>query len=447
MEPYEITHPEYDRVLKYWERCRHLYLGEDAVKRFADPKGYLPRPFKMEPPAYDEYVNRATLLGLFASTVEGRLGDIQRKTIVMNGPDEVVDFWDTCTLNDEDITGLSTSIMRELLITGRVLALLDYSEDLQRFYVSLYKAEDVVHWVGGKRPSMIVLKEQEWDFSGSKKEAIQMRLVLRMEEGRYMAERYQQTSDGWDKISEILPSGPNGGLTSIPAIIFNVGHLGSEVGEPPMLHLANILLSIFRNSADYEQGLHALGVPTPVVTGIRREDANFALGPHTPIVVEPPDAKVSFLEFSGQGLNQLKMAMEEKVMQAVMMGARLIQSRRQVESAESARTRMGAESSLLNVLVNTTQSGLYELTNHFLRWSNGGDPDSVEYSIEINRDFVDEEFNPETLRAINDAEIQGLISPVVAFNLRKRYEIYPDGWTYEEERENIQNLGTGISGE
>jgi hypothetical protein len=445
MHSHEITHPEYDRMLRYWERCRHLYLGEDAVKRHAEAKGYLPRPFKMPAEAFFEYVNRASLLGLFASTVEGRLGDVQRKAVTVTGPDDFLDFWDGCTHNEEDITGLSTQIMRELLITGRVLALLDYSNDYQQFYVSLYHAEDILHWEGGKRPNKIILAEREWDFSGVKKESTDIRLVLSMVEGRYMAERFKMGKEGLHKIEEITPTGPNGSLPEIPAVVFNVDHLGGEVGDPPMLHLANLLLSLFRNSADYEQGLHALGVPTPVVVGIRKEDAEFSLGPNTPIILEPPDAKVTFLEFGGQGLNQLKQAMDEKVLQAVMMGARLIQPRRQVESAESARTRMGAEASLLNVMVNTTQSGLYELSRLFLQWSASGDPDNVDYTIEINKDFVDEEFNPDTLRAINEAELQGLISPVVAFSLRKRFEIYPDGWTYDEERENIQNLGTGIS--
>lgn len=106
---------------------------------------------------------------------------------------------------------------------------------------------------------------------------------------------------------------------------------------------------------------------------------------------------------------------------------------------------MGAESSLLNVLVETTEQGLKKLTEKYLMWSGGIAGAEDVFEMTINRDFVDEAFNPETLKAINEAELQGLISPLVAFNLRKRFEIYPDGWTYDEERENLMNLGTGIS--
>lgn len=445
MNLYETQHPEYDKMLRYWERCRHLYLGEDAVKEFSENRGYLPRPYGMPAEAYFEYVNRATLLGLFSSTVEGRLGDIQRKKILTTGSEELVDFWDKMTLNEEGITGLATQLMRELLITGRVLALLDYNETNSLWYVSLYKAEDIFYWEGKAEPTKLVLNEPTIEYAKGQYYQNKIRLVLTLEEDGYLACRYKYNKDGWEKIEELTPTGPNGRLQSIPAVIFNVGHLGCKIADPPMLHLANLLLSIFRNSADYEQGLHALGVPTPVVSGIRAEDAKFSLGPNTPIILEPPDAKVSFLEFSGAGLSQLKGAMEEKVMQAVMMGARLIQARRQVESAESARTRMGAESSLLNVLVETTEQGLKRLTEKFLMWNRGVAGEEEIFSISINRDFVDEAFNPETLKAINEAELQGLISPLVAFQLRKRFEIYPDGWTYDEERENLMNLGTGIS--
>ena len=124
----------------------------------------------------------------------------------------------------------------------------------------------------------------------------------------------------------------------------------------------------------------------------------------------------------------------------------MIQTRKQVESAEAAKTRMGAESSLLNVLVETTEEGLKELTEKFLGWNGGGgNKEGEEFKIEINRDFVDESFSPDSFKAINEAELQGVISPLVAFNLRKKFEIYPDGWTYDEEQENLMQLGTGIS--
>jgi hypothetical protein len=445
MNNYEKEHPNYSKMLRFWERCRHLYLGEDAVKEFAENRGYLPRPYGMKAEVYFEYVNRATLLGLFASTVEGRLGDIQRKKILTSGSEELEIFWETMTLNNEGLTGLATQIMRELLITGRALALLDFKEDNQTFYTSLYRAEDIVYWEGEAEPTYIVLNEPRVKHEKANYYDEDIRLVLSLEEEGYLACRYLKTPQGWEKIEELTPTGPSGRLQEIPAVIFNCGHLGCKVADPPMLHLANLLLSIFRNSADYEQGLHALGVPTPVVSGIRKEDAKFALGPSTPIILEPPDAKVSFLEFSGAGLNQLKGAMDEKVMQAVMMGARLIQTRRQVESAEAAKTRMGAESSLLNVLVGTTEQGLKKLTKRFLAWKGSANPEEEEFKLEINRDFVDESFSPDAFKAINEAELQGVISPLVAFNLRKKFEIYPDGWTYQEERENLMQLGTGIS--
>ena len=435
------THPQYDLFLPVWNKCRDLYLGEEAVKKNAHRNRYLLRPHRMADGAWVEYVERANLLGLFASTVEGRVGDVVRKGATLQGNDALQEFWDTMTLLGEDLDGVGSQIIRELLITGRVCALLDFSQEANRFYVSVYRAEDLMHWQSNAigEPTVLVLREKDWEFTEHSKTEVDVRLVLTMEEEGYVARRYANKG-GWVLVNETAPKGRGGKLEKIPAIVFNVDHLGLPCSDPPMTHLSNLIISLFRNSADYEQGLHALGVPTPVVTGIRKEDmTDQTLGPSTPIILEPPDAKVSFLEFSGQGLSQLKQAMDEKVLQAVMLGARLVQPRRQVESAESARTRMGAETSLLNILVQNTESGLYEMSERFLEWAGGA---GAEFTLELNRDFVDEEFNPDALRAINDAELQGIISPMTAFNLRKRFEIYPDGWTFEEERDNLDTMGT-----
>lgn len=435
-----VTHPQYDTYLPMWQKCRDLYLGEEAVKKNAQGQRYLLRPHRMQDSAWVEYVERANLLGLFASTVEGRVGDVVRKGATLQGGDNLQDFWDKMTLLGEDLDGVASQIIRELLVTGRVCVLLDFSQEANRFYLSLYRAEDVRHWQSDPvgNPTVLVLREKDWDFTGETKREIDVRLVLTVEEDGYTARRYADKG-GWVLLDETVPKGRGGKLEQIPAVLFNVEHLGLPCSDPPMTHLANLIISLFRNSADYEQGLHALGVPTPVITGIRPEEAEkFSLGPTTPMVIEPHDAKVSFLEFSGQGLSQLKQAMDEKVLQAVMLGARLVQPRRQVESAESARTRMGAETSLLNILVQNTESGLYDISEKFLQWAGG---EGADFTLELNRDFVDEEFNPDALRAINDAELQGLISPMTAFNLRKKFEIYPDGWTFDEEKENLDNLG------
>lgn len=436
-------HPMYKWFIPFWRRCRHLYQGEDAIKNHAEQYHYLPRPEGMEDWAYYEYNIRATLPGIFESTVNGRLGDIFRKSPIATGSDELLAWIENVTSHEEGVDILANRVLRELMVTGRCALVLDFDTESERFLVHLYKAEDVINWNSSSENRSVLLQEVNYDPDhplGVNKEQY---LRLFMEDGICRAIRYEKGSDGLVTMEESTPTMGGRPLDFLPVVVVNSERLGFECNEPPMLNLSNLLLSYYRNSADYEQGLHAIGVPTPYITGIREPEAAFSLGPYTPIVLEPADAKVGFLEFSGAGMTHLKEAMDEKLVQAVMMGARLLQPRRQVESAESARTRMGAETSILNSLVRVTEVAIERLMEQWHRWK-GIDPDGQDFSYELNRDFIEEQLDPNVLKVINESEMQGLISPQTAFNLRKKLEVYPDGLTFEEERDNINQLGSNV---
>jgi hypothetical protein len=73
----------------------------------------------------------------------------------------------------------------------------------------------------------------------------------------------------------------------------------------------------------------------------------------------------------------------------------------------------------------------------WLKWSNRNAAET-DYSYALNRDFVEESFDPNVVRVINESEMSGVISPLTAFNLRKRFEIYEDGTTFEAEQDLIE---------
>lgn len=440
-----VRHPQYQWFFPFWNRCRHLYQGEDAIKNYAEQYAYLPRPDGMADWAYHEYVTRATLPGIFESTVNGRLGDIFRKSPISQGNEELIDWMDNqgVTTNDESIDILANRILRELMITGRCALVLDFDQDQNRFFIHLYKAEDILNWGSAGASREILLREVSFDRHHPSMKARESFLRLKLEDGVYIAHKYEKGRDGEILEDVRQPTMAGQSMGFVPIVFINSDRLGMDCNDPPMLNLSNLLLSYFRNSADYEQGLHAIGVPTPYITGIRQTDATFTLGPFTPIIIEPPDAKIGFLEFAGSGMSHLKEAMDEKLVQAVMMGARLLQPRRQVESAEAAHTRMGAETSILNNLVRVTEEAIEGIMYYWLLW-NGKDSTNEEYSYLLNRDFIEEALDPNVLKAINESEIQGVISPQTAFNLRKKLEVYPDGTTFEEEQDNIKQLGSNL---
>jgi hypothetical protein len=412
-----------------------MFTGEDAIKKNARQYQYVYKPTKMPDTVFYDYVSRASLPGVFESTIYGRLGDIFRKAPIIQGPDELVDWCEDVTINGQDMTMMASKVLRELMITGRCAMVLDFDNQEQRHTISFYQAEDILHWSDVRGQEMVRLREAEYsadEFS----EASERLIDIYMEDGRCVAQRHQKIDGKW-LTEETSPTRAGGSLDFFPVVVVNSDEVGMAVNEPPMLNLANLLLGFFRNSADYEQGLHAIGVPTPVVTGLRPEEAQFSLGPYTPILIESPDAKAYYLEFAGAGITHLKEAMDEKLLQAMMMGARLLQPRRQVESAEAAKTRMGAETSLLNSLTRVAELSVELIFEMWLKWSNRNAAET-DYSYALNRDFVEESFDPNVVRVINESEMSGVISPLTAFNLRKRFEIYEDGTTFEAEQDLIE---------
>ncbi len=71
------THPEYDRMLPIWTRCRDASAGEDAIK--AKEEIYLPRPNGQKRSEYLKYVMRAQYFNATGRTLEAYEGLIFRK--------------------------------------------------------------------------------------------------------------------------------------------------------------------------------------------------------------------------------------------------------------------------------------------------------------------------------------------------------------------------------
>jgi len=68
-----------------------------------------------------------------------------------------------------------------------------------------------------------------------------------------------------------------------------------------------------------------------------------------------------------------------------------------------------------------------------LKFAGGWISPNEEMSLKINRDFLDAQMSADLLKAINEAVVMGLISRKAAFDIRLRNEIYPEGWTFEQE--------------
>jgi hypothetical protein len=130
--------------------------------------------------------------------------------------------------------------------------------------------------------------------------------------------------------------------------------------------------------------------------------------------------------------------MLEKTQMMATIGGQLVQRhRKQVETAETARLRSASENSVLDTIVSTVEIGLNQILELSAIWLN----QTGDINLKLNRDYLDDRWSPEELKAVNEAEMLGIISKQTGFQMRKKMEVYPEHWSFEDEAQLISNAG------
>lgn len=434
----DTIHPEYTFHHKVWELCRDCYLGEMQVKH----KGvqYLPKLSAMNEEGYKAYLNRAVYYPVISNTISGRLGQIMRKSPNLYGSDRGIKWLqDSVTKDSKDISVFVGKVLEELMKVGRVGVLTDYDEKRQQPYFSLYHAEAIYNWLEDDGHLVEVHLGEEVYVVNEIDEVEAERRLRRCfldESGNYTVELYRVGDTRHGNHQELLgtytPMQFGAPLKEIPFTFMNPNSLLSEIEKPPLLDIALISLAVYRNSSDLEQILHTLAMPTPYGTGMEEEDleGDFVIGPSEFKLIRSPDAKLGMLEFTGSGIEAVMQSMSNKFSHIVSIGGDAsFDTNRQAENAETFRLRMAKETSAMSNIVLYAEKGI----NQMLKFAGGWISPNEEMSLKINRDFLDAQMSADLLKAINEAVVMGLISRKAAFDIRLRNEIYPEGWTFEQE--------------
>jgi hypothetical protein len=213
---------------------------------------------------------------------------------------------------------------------------------------------------------------------------------------------------------------------------------GSPFGipKPPLLDLVNVNLAHYRNSADYEHGLHWTALPTPWFSGLNDREANITLGSGTAIILPDPSASAGFLEFSGAGLGKISEALKHKEDMMSALGARMLASKMdQSTSAEVTRINYSGETAALVNMARSISRGATRLLRMVAQWENKANFDKV--LVSINEDYVDAKLSAPDLAALISAYQSGVMSLDSLLWNMDQGERLPLGRTIEEEIELI----------
>lgn len=355
-----MPHPDYTRFKSTWLAMRHAYAGEKEVKlnayscgMFDDgatnlnawQSGYLPVPTsmlidwntsltgftsdKVGRNAYMQYLSRAQFPGHFKFAVDSFCGLIAQTEFNISLPQEMQELSENIGVNGEDLQQLMMQTVKELLITGRCGALLDYpSFGGENPYITIYPTESIVNWdnsadfVNKNQLNLVVLDESTEVMS---KESLGYNPVnkyrfLRLNEGVY---EYGE-SDSETRLPEAFNSMSGYGAVKdcIPFQFFNGNNVGVGIDRPPLEHLANLCYSVFRQTADHNQALHLQSQATFVISDNMLDKGKAIRVGAGACLQLSTDGTASYAEVSGAGLAEMRQAIENLNNEALAISGR-----------------------------------------------------------------------------------------------------------------------------
>ena len=443
--PVNTTHPLFDDTLDKWIRCRDVIAGSDAVKYRREK--YLPRLEAMTKAEYNAYLSRALFDNMTARLLGGFSGVITRREPEIEYPPEMKPYFEDATMTGKSFFEIFKFVADEILTTGRVPLLVDKGEAGGRAYIVRYKGERLINWIqnGNEPVSMAVLEETHIQPSSIDRYAMETNTRFRsltLTEGGYVVEIYEAPAGAieqirnvngkqvkvWSKdpvlIASYIPNIKGTPWDEIPLSVITPTGVDLDIAKPPILDIADINLSHYRTSADLEQGRHWTSLPTAVVSGVEGT-TELRIGSQTAWILPDEKAKAYFLEFTGQGLQSLEKALQEKQQQMVQFSSRLMDtSTRGSEAADAVKLRNMSDSATLSTMAYAIEAGLNRVYKHIAKWEEI-DPNLV--NINLHKDFVNTTLSAAEISALAKSFVDGSIDEeTLVFNL-KRGDLLPKG--------------------
>lgn len=425
----EFAHPNYVYNLPDYQKIRDCYNGERAIK--AANVTYLPKLKAQSEEDYRNYLVRALFFPVTGKTVTTMVGLATVKPPKVVAPD-LMEAYFKDSESGYQFSEFYVTTLQEMVLMGRYGVLIDAPEISQgQPTLCPYIAENIINWdtdESGKLTMLLLRETRHVREPGqfSTKIEIQYRHCYLDPAGIYTVEVLDEDL----KIlkSAIQPTFTGSTIDYIPWVTF--GASGSHIGvdKPPMLDISTINISHYLTSADLEWGRHIVGLPTPVVSGVD-SGTKLSIGGTSAWILPVADAKAYYMEFLGQGLKSLEVAMSDKISLMSSMSARLVDnSTRGSEAAETVRLRYMSESAGLIHIIGSIEVGcniLYNMLAKLLKTS--------EVTVQFSKEILGIGVTFRDLKILFEAYLTSSISKeTLVYNLRRLDAIDPNRTDQEE---------------
>lgn len=440
------VHPEYDEQRCAWARIRDTYKGQEHIKKLG--VDYLPPTTgmaKMLPSGeyqwsknglikYCNYRMRALFPGDMAEMVRTAIGILWNKDATIEVPKKLEYIKEEATSEGDSILQLMRDINVEQLLVGRCGLLADLPTKVRRQaarpYFTMYKAEKILNWDIGSRGlvpyrqlNLVVLDESENerqpDLSYTYVEKYLVLSIGNLEpndvDGSYYYGRFRGVPDlgGDGSVSGVAgsPLFTSAGMQKaamnlpfLPFVFINSTHINPRMEAPPHIDLADLIVSLYQNSANLEQQIHEQSQETLVIPG-GEADKDYAIGVGA-VLTPPINGDAKFIGIEGKGLPEAQKHYQNKRIQIERRSGQMIDTRSlQRESGESLKTRLAAQTATLSMIAKASGWGLTRGLKHMAVMV-GADPNQVKVKPNVN--FLNPELFAKTLVELMQAKNMGM---------------------------------------
>jgi hypothetical protein len=411
------------------------------------------------------------LFGALGRTAEGLHGNIFDKDPVQSG--ETTNEFQAML---ENVDGSGTGVDQfasdttwDAMQTGWGGILVDYSQAPEGIsqaeakkqgygaYLSWYTAESIINWRyevrnGRSTLVLVVLKEPYEQPVINDEFAVETknkyRDLLLTPEGQYVQRLYDEASglEKYDAIDNIKIDGKP--LDFIPFFTCP----GKKPEKSMLLDLAFENIGHYQKTADYENGLHWTGVPTPVVENMeapKDETGNsipVPLGGSNLLFFKSSDIAVNvhYLEFTGAGLGQLLNALNACEERMAILGARIISAEKKgVETAEAARIHRAGENGVLGAFARNMSERITQAIILMVRWNGYGE---VDFTYSLNTDYDVLQAGAQLISTILTGRMNGELPRMAVYRVAKKAELINEDMSYEEFIETLEQDNAGPHG-
>ena len=469
--PVDQKHPDYPTATTRWARARDVVDGEDKVK--AKGETYLPKLSGQDDKEFQRYLSRANLFNGTGRTLDGLSGLAFRKPPVVAVPSAMKGWLDDIDLAGTPLVDFIKGAFDDELMTchGGILAEYPKAEVRERTaeeiaalglrpYLTFWPAESIWDWREGRignRTTTVFLKLYAITFEPDPSDPwaqvkVEWLRIFRLtaEEGvtceiQTKAEKaVNGHTTAWAPRGDKFPIVIGGKTaTEIPFVFLGDG----KIKKGALDDLVCVNLAHYRNSADYENGLHRTGVPTPVFIGdfvseSGEDVTEVHLGSDEGIHLGAGgDSK--FLEYTGQGLSENRAAMVAKENQMAILGARILASdTKGVEAAETAEIHRAGESSVLASIASSVARAMKKA----LEFARDFASISGDISVQLNTEYLPAQVSPQEIAELLKAVQSGDLPRVAFLDRLKVGGLLPDDADTEAMDKDLGDNSSGTLG-